>query len=302
MTTPLPEIRKQSRSSSRPALDLSVSSNLYLTDQQGRWFEEVMEDPKYKQSVADALDGGENALLHLLERTKLRALHRRITVVDCGPASFQESIRKLQKLLRTVIIAQYVVIDMNAHLLSKIKDRVIVTLGVPTTFIQSRFEDLTHDSLADVAAEETLLLFGSTEMNYEPDELADVLRNFCAPGTLLAFEGLLHTDDDFSAGYRSAAVERFAFGPLWLLGSNKEQFDFNPTVHDERIILEFIAKEHIDFGIVGYPFLNAGDTVWTAFSRRPTIAQHKESLALIADRIDTLTLDPRIMSSLGRLR
>jgi len=302
MKTPLPEIRSINRSPYQPALDLSVSSNLYLTDQQGQWFEDVMDDPEYRETVSSALDGGEDALFRLLAKTRLRGAHRRITVVDCGPASIQESIRKLQKLMRTVTVAEYVVIDMNAHLLSKIQSRVAGTLGVPTRFIQSRFEDLTHESLADSAAEETLLLFGSTEMNYEPDELVDVLHKFCLPGTLLAFEGLLRTIDGSTTGYKSAAVARFAFGPLFLLGAHQEQFDFAPVFLGDRIVLEFIANQTMEFQSEGYPSLKCGDAVWTAFSRRPTLEQHKASFALIADPIDTLVLEPRIASSLGRFR
>lgn len=298
---PLPEVRPNHHARQKPVLDLSISSNLYLTDAQGQWFEAVLEDAEYKDTVATALDGGEDALLRLLRRAKLRGSHRRITVVDCGPASIQESIRKLQKLMRTVTVAEYIAIDMNAHLLSKIKGRVAGTLGVPTRFIHSRFEDLTHDELTDAAADETLLLFGSTEMNYEPDELAGVLQRFCLPGTLLAFEGLVRTEEGSTMGYRSEAVRRFAFGPLWLLGVREEQFEFNPTFLDDRILLEYVAKEPIELGGVPYPSLEPGDTVWTAFSRRPTVRQNQENLAQIAEPIGTLRLDPRIVTSLGRL-
>lgn len=298
---PLPEIRKNNHSKLKPALDLSISSNLYLTDEQGEWFEAVLEDPEYKDTVATLLDGGEDALLRLLNRAKLRDSHRRITVVDCGPASIQESIRKLQRLMRSVIVAQYIVIDMNAHLLSKIKGQVAGTLGVPTRFLQSRFEDLTHNQLTDAAADETLLLFGSTEMNYEPDELADVLQRFCLPGTLLAFEGLVRTEECSAVGYRSDIVKRFAFGPLWLLGANEDQFDFNPSFFEDRILLEYVAKEPLTFGIGPYPSLDRGDVVWTAFSRRPTVREYRESWAQIAEPVGSVHSDSRIVSSLARL-
>jgi len=302
MTELRPEIRRYSTTQRRPALDLSISSNLYLTDQQGVWFENVMDDLQYQLSVSDALSSGENALLDLLNRTKLRSKHRRIAVVDCGPASPQESIRKLTKLMRSVIVAQYVAIDMNDHLLSKIKSQVSGALGIPSKFIQSRFEDLHQDSLGDTAAEDTLLLFGSTEVNYETDELAGVLQNFCTPDMLLAFEGLIRTNGGTPVGYESEAVQRFAFGPLWLLGAKQEQFEFNPFFLDDRIILEFRAKGQIDLGVSGYPPLREGDAVWTAFSRRPTIEQHKRDFERIVEPIGTITSDGRIASSLGRYR
>ena len=298
---PLPEIRTNNHSRLKPALDLSISSNLYLSDEQGEWFEAVLEDPEYKDTVATALNGGEDALLRLLDRAALRGSHRRITVVDCGPASIQESIRKLQKLMRSVTVAQYIVIDMNGHLLSRIKGRVAGTLGVPTRFIQSRFEDLSYHELADAAADEILLLFGSTEMNYEPDELANVLQGFCLPGTLLALEGLVRKGEGSTVGYRSEIVRRFAFGPLWLLGAHEDQFDFNPSFFDDRILLEFVAKERMTFGINPYPSLDPGDVVWTAFSRRPTVCEYRETLEQFAEPIASLSSDFRILSSLARL-
>lgn len=298
---PLPEIRGNSQTRRRPTLDLSISSNLYLTDEQGEWFEAVLNDPEYKDTVETALDGGEDALLPLLDRVKLSGSHRRVTIVDCGPASIGESIRKLQKLMRSIFVAQYIVIDMNAHLLSKIKDGVASTLGVPTRFLQSRFEDVTHDLLADAAADEILLLFGSTEMNYEPDELANVLQRFCPPRTLLALEGLLRTGEGSVVGYQSDAVKHFAFGPLWLLGATEEQFEFNPVFLDDRIVLEFIAKASVEFASNSYPPLASGDTAWTAFSRRPTAKEHRQSLAQIGQPIGFKSSDPRILTSLSRL-
>jgi hypothetical protein len=223
-------------------------------------------------------------------------------VVDCGPASPQESIRKLTKLLRAVTVAQYIAIDMNSHLLSKIRLQVPGATGIPTKFIESKFEDLGHDSLADVAADEVLILFGSTEMNYEPDELAVVLRRFCAPGMLLAFESLLLTNGGSTAGYESEAVRQFAFGPIWLLGVKEEQFQFKPIFVNGRIILEFRAKETIDLNIEGFPNLREGDAVWTAFSRRPNLAQHEIDFVRIAEPLGTRVTDGRIASSLGRFR
>jgi hypothetical protein len=286
----------------RPALDLSISSNLYITDEQGCWFEEVMADPQYQLNVSDALGSGESAWLDLLNKTKLRSKHRRITVVDCGPANPQESIRKLAKLMRAVTVAEYVVIDMNDHLLSKIKSHVAGALGIPSRFIRSRFEDLHQESIGDAAAEDTLLLFGSTEMNYEADELAGVLRNFCTPGMLLAFEGLVRANDGSTVGYESEVVQRFAFGPLWLLGAEQKQFEFHPTFLDDRIILEFVAKESVEFNVDGFPVVQKSDAVWTAFSRRPTFEQYKESFATFANPIGTMISDRRIASSLGHYR
>lgn len=302
MTRPVPEIRRNGPTSDRPALDLSISSNLYLTDEQGLWFEQVMEDQQYRLNVSDALGSGENAWLDLLNRAKLKPRHRRITIIDCGPANPQESIRKLTKLMRAITVAQYVVIDMNGHLLSNIRTGVAGRLGIPTRFIQSRFEELNRDSFGDAAVEDSLLLFGSTEMNYETDELVGVLHNFCSPGMLLAFEGLTQIDDGSVAGYQSGAVERFAFGPLWLLGAKQEQFEFHPVFRHDRIILEFIAKTPLAFEAGGYPTLKEGDAVWTAFSRRPTLEQYTKNFAMIAKPLGTPISDGRIASSLGRYR
>jgi len=261
-----------------------------------------MEDPVYQSIVSEGLAGAENAWMNLLMRTKLRSGHKKITVVDCGPASPEESIRKLTKLMRAVTVAQYVAIDMNAHLLAKIRLRVSGATGIPTKFIQSRFEDLDHDSLADVASEEVLILFGSTEMNYEPEELALVLQRFCAPGMLLAVESLLLTDGGSTAGYESEAVQQFAFGPLWLLNAHRDQFDFNALFLDGRIILEYRAKCSIVFNAEGYPALREGDAVWTAFSRRPTLVQHRADFGQLAETLGTLVTHGRIASSLGRFR
>ena len=302
MTLPLPEIRVSNSLSRKPALDLSLSSNLYLTDEQGRWFEEVMEDKEYKQKVSNALTTGENAWLQLLSKTKLSSKHSRITVIDCGPADPQESIRKLTKLMRAVTVGQYIVVDMNDHLLERIRSTVSGALGIPSRFVKSRFEELHQADWGDATSGDTLLLFGSTEMNYEADELRGVLSNFCTPGMLLAFEGLLRIDGGSPAGYESRAVEQFAFGPLWLLGATLEQFTFHPVFIEDRIILEFIAKEPITFSVAGYPSLQKDDAVWTAFSRRPTIDQHKLNFELTADALGTIVSDGKIASSLGRFR
>ncbi len=297
-----PDIRKARAISASPALDLSISSNLYITDQQGIWFEEVMTDQDYRQSVSESLNVGENAWVELLDKTKLRSKNRSLAVIDCGPANPDESIRKLKKLMQTVQVNQYVAIDMNDHLLSKIKLHVSNALGIPTRFVQSRFEDLTHDDLGDTIGSEAVVLFGSTEMNYEVDELTTLLTNFCKPGMLIAFESLLRTSDQSVLGYESKAVRRFAFGPLWLLGAHEDQFEFHPFFWEKRIILEFVSKMSVETRIDEYPLLQRGDTVWTAFSRRPTAEQHKKGFAQIAEPVGTIISVGRIASSIGRFR
>ena len=304
MTTirPRPEIRRRNQVLQQSALDLSISSNLYLTDEQGIWFESVMEDRDYQKGVSEFLCSGEDALLELLAKTTIRSRNRKVTVIDCGPANAKESIRRLTKLMRAVSVAQYIAIDMNDHLLSKIKAHVSNALGIPSQFIQSRFEELSQGSFQRARSEQELLLFGSTGMNYENDELAKVFRKFCTPGMLIASESLIRTGSGSVVGYESRAVRRFAFGPLWLLGASEEDFDFHPVFAGDRILLEFLAKVPVNFAIAGYPALERGDAVCTAFSRRPTFDEHKKSFAEIAEPIGTITSCSRIATSLGRFR
>ena len=51
MPSQLPIIRSVTRRDGRRIVDLSESSNLYLTAQQGRWFERVVRDELYSKEL-----------------------------------------------------------------------------------------------------------------------------------------------------------------------------------------------------------------------------------------------------------
>jgi hypothetical protein len=138
----LPTIRRVYQRSRGTILDLSDSANLYLTPTQGRWFEEVLTDAAYKVSVAEPLSKAGDALPYLLGSVTPHDGHRKLTVIDCGPATAEESVRKLQALKHVITVSRYVVVDINSRLLSKVKAGVTAELGLPVTTLQTRFEEL----------------------------------------------------------------------------------------------------------------------------------------------------------------
>jgi hypothetical protein len=298
----LPTIRRVYQRGRGTILDLSDSANLYLTPTQGRWFEEVLTDAAYKVSVAEPLSKAGDALPYLLGSITPHNGHRNLTVIDCGPATAEESVRKLQALKRVITVSRYVVVDINSRLLSKVKAGVTAELGLPVTTLQTRFEELDSRTLRHHAEGESLLLFGSTGMNYGPATLRRVIRRFCFSGLLISFESLLRSGKRLSSQeYESDAVVRFAFGPLWLLGATLEQFDFQLVQAKDRLRLEFVARRAIRLQHPGAPRLHAGDRVWTAFSRRPTLSEYQTEISRITGRFEAFVVANEVVASLGQV-
>ncbi len=302
MRRPLPTIRRVLRKGGRTLLDLADSANLYLTPAQGKLYESVLADGSYLESVAAPLAQAGDALALLLKSVASLGARQPLTVVDCGPATSEESIRKLRALRHVVAVRRYVAVDVNSRLLSKVKAGVVADLGFPVTTIQKRFEELDSDALHKHAEGTVLLLFGSTCMNYEREVLRRLMHRLSFPGLLISLETLLRNDGVLSSSeYASDAVARFAFGPLWLLDAVPEHFDFRSIAANGRVLLEFIAKRRIRLDHPEAPPLLPGDRVWTAFSRRPTLLEHQAEVSRIAARFDSFVLENRVVASLGQV-
>jgi hypothetical protein len=300
MDSLIPDVRDRRTRNGKQVLDLTFSANLYLTPAQGRAFEEVLDDPLYKSAVSAPLEAAADTLPFLLERATLSTPLESITVIDCGPATHQEAVRKLEALANVVKVKRYVVVDINSRLLTRTKAGVCRRLGIPVTTLKHRFEDLDRRVLREHAEGDALLLFGSTGMNYEQDELENLLQRLCFPGMFVSLENLIHSRDGISKGYESDAVIRFAFGPISLLGGTIEQFEFKSVNLQDRVRLEFRAKERVKLQHAHEVHLEVGDRVWTAFSRRPLLSEHQLELARITDRFDTVVLNNAVAASLGR--
>jgi hypothetical protein len=299
---PLPIIRRELRRAGRKVFDLSDSSNLYLTPRQGRWYEGVLADSTYRDSVAAPLAQAGNALPCLLQSVATARDGQPLTVVDCGPATAEESVRKLRALVSIVAVRRYVVIDVNSMLLSKVKQGVTAQTKFPVTTIQRRFEEIESRVLRLDAEGGVLLLFGSTGMNYESGDLVRLMRRMCFPGMLVSLESLLRNEaPPSSREYESEAISRFAFGPLRLLGADPEQFDFRSVSAKDRVRLEFVARRTVVLRHRKVLRLRPGDQVWTAFSRRPTLGQHQAEVGQIAVRFSTFVLENRVAASLGQI-
>jgi hypothetical protein len=298
---PLPIVRRVLRQNEQTILDLSDSANLYLTPSQGRLYERVLADNLYRESVAGPLAQAGNALALLL--TTIAPMDTQpLTIVDCGPATAEESIRKLRALRHVVKVRRYVAVDVNSRLLSKVKAGVASNLRFPVTTLQKRFEELDTQTLREHAEGKVLLLFGSTCMNYEPAALLRLMHRLSFPGLLISLESLLRNDSlSSSRGYESDAVVRFAFGPLALLDADIEDFDFHSRAASGRVRLEFVAKRRTRLEHPKAPRLSPGDRVWTAFSRRPTLLEHQAEVSQIAARFDTFVLENRVVASLGQV-
>lgn len=302
MHSPLPTIRRVLRQAGRTVLDLSDSANLYLTPTQGGLYEGVLADRLYQELVAAPLAQAEDALALLLTTVASMDNHRPLTIVDCGPATAEESIRKLRTLRHVVTVCRYVAVDVNARLLSRVRTGVVAELGFSVTTLQKRFEELDAEALRDHAEGKVLLLFGSTCMNYEHSELLRLMHRLSFRGMLISVESLLRNVDPFSSrAYESDAVVRFAFGPLRLLDAVLEHFDFRSVATNGRVRLEFVAKRRMRLKHPEAPRLLPGDRVWTAFSRRPTLLEHQMEMSQIAARFNTFVLDNRVVASLGQV-
>lgn len=303
MTCPrLPTISRVLRRAGHTTLDLSESANLYLTPAQGRWFEAVLADATYQESVVAPLARAGNALPYLLGSVAPSAQNQALTVVDCGPATAEESVRKLRALQQVGVIRRYVVIDVNSILLARVKAGVAADLGFPVATIQKRFEEIDSGTLHQQCDGLVLLLFGSTGMNYEPADLRRLTRRLCSPGTLISFESLLRRDGVLTAPeYKSDAVVRFAFGPLWMLGAALDQFDFRLLPAKDRVRFEFVARRRVRLEHPDAPCLRVGDRVWTAFSRRPTLSEYQTEVCRIARHVGTFIFEDQVVASLGQI-
>jgi hypothetical protein len=296
----LPSIRRVVRRGTRTVVDLSQSANLYLTSEQGHEYETVLASRHYRESVVTPLAMGAAMLPCLLKSIAGAKGSERITVIDCGPATAEESVRKLHSLLQAVTVLKYVVVDVNSLLLSKVKAGVVGALALPVTTLQHRFEELNGRMLQQHIEGQGLLLFGSTGMNYEQSELAQLFSNLCFPGLFVSLESLLRTDGASASGYESDSVLQFAFGPLALLGASREQFDCQVLARSDRVRLEFIARRTIRLLHPDAPLLHKGDRVWTAFSRRPTLFEHQQEVGRLLKRFDTFVLGNQVAASLGQ--
>jgi hypothetical protein len=281
-------------------LDLTESANLYLTPQQGRQYEAVLANHHYQESIAVPLARGVAMLPNLLRSVACIDDREPFTVIDCGPATADESVRKLRSLGQVVAVTRYVVVDVNSRLLSNVKAGVIQALKVPVTTLQLRFEELDSAALNQYIDGKSVLLFGSTGMNYEHFELIRLLRRLCASGTFVCLESLLQNGSTFPDGYDSAAVSQFAFGPLSLLGASSRQFDFRAVAGRDRVRIEFIARRTVQLCHPDVSLLRRGDRVWTAFSRRPTLIEHQQEISKIARHFDTFVWRNRMAVSIGQ--
>ena len=298
----VPRISRVMRRVGHTVLDLSDSANLYLTATQGRWFEAVLADASYEESVARPLALAAHALPYLLSELAPAVGGKPLTVVDCGPATAEESIRKLRALEKVVAIRQYIAVDVNSRLLTKVEAGVRAELGFPVSTVRKRFEELDGLVLRKHSEGEVLLLFGSTGMNYEPTGLMKLMRRLCVPGTFISFESLLRNGKVLaSREYQSDEVIRFAFGPLWLLGATLDQFDFRLLPTRDRLRLEFRARRPISLDHPSVPNLREGDRVWTAFSRRPTLAEYQSEVSRITGRFDTFVVEGQVVASIGQV-
>jgi Histidine-specific methyltransferase, SAM-dependent len=302
MRRPLPTIRRILRQAGSTLVDMSDSANLYLTPTQGRLYEGVLADSVYQKAVAGPLAEAGNGLATLLESVASTEADEPLTVIDCGPGTAEESVRKLRSLRGVVSVRRYVAVDVNSRLLSKVKTGVVAELGFPVSTIQKRFEELDSHSVREHAEGKVLLLFGSTCMNYEHSELIRLIRGLSFPGMLISMESMLRTREAFSSKeYESDAVIQFAFGPLGLLDAALEHFDFRSIAANGRVRLEFIAKRSVRLRHPKIPALRSGDRVWTAFSRRPTLLEYQQEISQIAARFDTFVLENRVAASLGQV-
>ena len=287
----------------RTVIDLCDSANLYLTTLQGHWYEQVLADPMYQKSVTSPLTHAAESLPYLLRSVATTKRDQPFTVVDCGPATAEESIRKLRALQNFITIGRYVVIDINSRLLTNVKRGVASQAGLQVTAIRQRFEEVTSETLRAHASGKVLLLFGSTGMNYERVALLRLMRRLCFPGNFVSMESVLRDGARPSPGpYESEAVARFAFGPLWHRGAKREDFQYRSVPAEDRVRIEFIAKRDLTLGRPRKLRLRRGDSVWTAFSRRPTISEHQEELAQLARRFDTFIWHNKVAASVAQIK
>jgi len=296
----LPVIRRIVKRGTHTVVDLSESANLYLTARQGEAYEAVVADQMYRESIAAPLAAGAEMLPHLLRSIATGKKVNPVTIVDCGPATAEESLRKLDSLRQVVTVLRYVVVDVNPRLVSKVKTGVVHSSAVPVTILRRRFEELDPSILRQHITGGALLLFGSTGMNYESAELVHLLRKLCFSGMLVSLESLLRDDEVLTRGYESEAVIQFAFAPLSLLGASREQFEFRPSLSEGRVSLEFVAKRRTQLRHPEAPVLQPGDRVRTAFSRRPTLYDHQQEVGrILGSNFNTFVLRNRVAASLG---
>jgi hypothetical protein len=115
----VPVVRQLTRKRGRLIVDLADSGNLYLTPKQGAWYEDVLTDPRYQETVTHPLACASDAIPYLLNLFT-RASSSSLAVVDLGPATAKESIRKLNQLSRVIEVQSYTVVDVNPRLLSNV--------------------------------------------------------------------------------------------------------------------------------------------------------------------------------------
>src|ERR1700683_4583256 len=186
MEQTVPIIRGIFREDERMVVDFTHSANLSLTESQGLWCETVLAAKHYRRSVYEPLSAAEVVLPQLLSAFLDEHPHHDLTVIDCGPASPEESVRKLEILSTVATIVRYVAIDVNSLLLSRIQAGVSQRFGISVHLLQSRFEDLEKVALRDRITGNSLLLFGSTGLNFEAYELTTLFRHLCPRGTLIS--------------------------------------------------------------------------------------------------------------------
>jgi hypothetical protein len=162
-------------------LDIGASANLYLTPSQGDLYEvAVMRSALYHEQVLKPLYAAEARLGELLRTFDLS---RPLSVIDCGPGSAEDANLHLALLSAMATIACYVVVDVNDTL----RDNVVrgVSERVRARGVRARFETLSRAALGVAANTQALFIVGSTAMNFEPDDLALLVRNMTGPGDLV---------------------------------------------------------------------------------------------------------------------
>lgn len=303
MLRPLPTVRAIVRIGSQTVVDLADSANLYLTDMQARWYEGVLHDVNYNNTVAERLAEAADTIPCLYRSVAGAKARRPLAVVDCGPATAEESVRKLRLMAGVAKVTRYIAIDVNSRLLSKVRAGVHRDLGIEVTTVEAKFETLDRNIIERPTQGEILLIFGSTAMNYEPDVLISLLGRLSSPGIFISVETLLRNGvHTLAAGYHSPAVETFVFGPLWLVGGRRDAFDFRAVESLDRVSLQFVAKSDVRLRHPEIPALRLGDIVQTCFSRRPTLSEHKAEFCRVVSRCETAVINDTVAGSLGEVK
>jgi hypothetical protein len=301
MPSQLPIVRNITRRDGRRVVDLSESSNLYLTAQQGRWFERVVHDELYSKEVVDPLSRAAGVVPSLCFAMTKGQLDSGISLINCGPATAKESVDRLRSMMKLGRVVEYVIVDMNSRLLQNALDG-LRDAGVEVRAVCGRFEALGRGDFGKLCRGQPMLLFGSTCMNYEPSELRPLLARMVDPGTFVAMETLVRKASIQDAGaYMSRSVRRFVFGPLWLAGGDPGQFEFVSAESRDRIRLGFEARTKVALRHPDIGELHPNDLVWTAFSRRPSALEHLRDSRMLSNEVSVAFIGDHVAATVFRI-